>query len=66
MTPECIQQIKDIENAEFETLAGEGPFTALSIEQLLYAAIKSTSIEEVRTVLEVTDWDRWIVKRVLN
>lgn len=52
MTPKCI---KRVERLEAESTA----FAELSVEQLLYAAIKGSGLDDVRHVLDTTDWDKW-------
>lgn len=72
MTPDCIKRLEYLEDQATTIseadISSDGVFTFidLSVEQLLYAAIKATSIEEVRAVLEVTDWDYWIRQRIVN
>lgn len=54
MTPECIRAVDDLQQ-ESEA------FCNLTIEQLLYAAISALpdGVEEVRYVLDHTDWAKW-------
>lgn len=66
MTPECIKQVRDLELSELNSLEGEGPFTSLTVEQLLYCAIKATDVETVRAVLDVTDWEEIIQSEKVN
>ena len=50
MTPNCIQQIENLTKTN-EVFAG------LTVEQLLYAAIKDTDYETVMCVLQTTKWE---------
>jgi len=52
MTKNCIKQVKRLykESEDFQDL---------SVEQLLYAAIVGTDYEEVKTVLETTNWSKY-------
>ena len=52
MTKGCKKQVHDLQN-ESET------FSDLSLEQLLYAGIAGVDYEEVRMVLESTNWLEW-------
>lgn len=52
MTKDCIKQVDALQQ-ESEA------FNDLSVEQLLYSAISGTSLEDVRSVLENTDWAKW-------
>ena len=49
MTPQCKVTVDEL-TASNETFAG------LTVEQLLYAAIKDTDLETVLHVLLTTDW----------
>ncbi len=53
MTKQCIQIVDKFEE-------DNEVFEGLSVEQLLYSAIKGSDIEDVRYVLENTKWDEWI------
>ena len=55
MTDNCIKQIEELEKND-ET------FERLSVEQLLYSAIKGSGIEDVKYVLDNTNWDEMILK----
>lgn len=50
MTPNCITQVEDLTKTN-EVFAG------LTVEQLLYAAIKDTDYETVLGVLTTTNWE---------
>lgn len=52
MTPNCIKKVLDLQN-ECEK------FNDLTVEQLLYAAIVGSDLDEVRRVLNSTDWNKW-------
>lgn len=49
MTKNCIKIVNELDKTN-------EVFNSLSAEQLLYAAIKGTSLEDVRYVLEDTNW----------
>ena len=53
MTEVCIEQVKALMKNEV--------FAALSVEQLLYAAIAGVggSVTEVQYILDETDWTQW-------
>ena len=53
MTDNCIKVVDKLEE-ENEIFEG------LSVEQLLYSAIKGSDIEDVKYVLENTDWSKVI------
>jgi len=55
MTENCIKTLKELRENN-ETFAG------LSVEQLIFEAIRSVGPKEVKTVLEVTDWTKWMIK----
>lgn len=59
MTPNCIKNVEKLyqENEVFQDL---------TIEQLLYSAIKGTGLDEVRRVLHLTDWSEWVDKKDLD
>lgn len=52
MTRKCIKQVQKLQQKN-------GKFNDLSVEQLLYAAIIGSDFEEVKTVLEITDWSKY-------
>lgn len=51
MTKNCIDAVNEFEKEN-------NTFADLSVEQLLYSAIKGTGIEDVKWVLESTDWEK--------
>jgi len=53
MTPQCIQEVIDLERDSQE-------FADLTLEQLLFAAIKGSDPDEVVDILTNTDWMAWI------
>jgi len=60
MTPNCIKQIEKLEDECNATVGDKFLFTDLSAEQLLYAAIKGVGFDDVKYVLENTDWDKYL------
>jgi hypothetical protein len=52
MTNKCIKKVDALQQ-ESEA------FNDLSVEQLLYSAIIGTSYEDVKFVLENTDWSKY-------
>ena len=53
MTEGCKKTIENLEKTN-------QVFNSLSVEQLLYSAIKGTSIEDVEYVLDNTNWKDYI------
>lgn len=56
MTDSCLHSVHDLENESKR-------FGDMSVEQLLYAAIKATSHEEVASILTHTNWESEIFPR---
>lgn len=52
MTKDCIKKVDDLQQES-------NIFCDLSVEQLLYSAISGTDYEDVKHVLENTDWTKW-------
>jgi hypothetical protein len=52
MTPKCKTTVDEL--TKTNTV-----FAGLSVEQLLYAAIKDTDYETVMYVLTTTEWSKW-------
>ena len=52
MNPDCIKEVQDLDSRS-------ASFSALTVEQLLYAAIVGSSLEEVECVLADTDWKEY-------
>lgn len=52
MTDKCIKQVDQLQQ-------DSEVFSDLSVEQLLYSAIVGAGIEDVKYVLENTDWSEW-------
>ena len=59
MTKKCIEEVYEMQNKCEE-------FCDLTIEQLLFAAIIGSDYEEVKTVLESTDWSKYCVNEKGN
>jgi len=59
MTPECVMRVIDFEQDELARDI-EAPFDSFSVEQLLLCAIKGAGLDDVKFVLENTDWDKWL------
>lgn len=59
MTPDCIKKVEGL-------YAKNEVFEDLSIEQLLYSAIKGTGLSEVKMVLDDTDWSKWLTDEDLE
>jgi hypothetical protein len=55
MTDNCIKKVHKMEEENEE-------FGDLSVEQLLYSAIKGSDFDDVKYVLEHTDWELMISK----
>ncbi len=55
MTDNCIKKVEELEKSS-------NAFDDLTVEQLLYSAIKGTSIEDVKYVIDNTDWAEMILK----
>lgn len=52
MTDNCIKEVDELQQSSEE-------FNDLSVEQLLYSAICGTDLEDVRYVLDNTDWFKY-------
>lgn len=52
MTPKCIKTIDQLQQ-------DSEAFCDLSIEQLLYACIIGSGLEDTQYVLNHTDWSKW-------
>jgi hypothetical protein len=52
MTPNCTKVVDEL-------IATNETFASLTVEQLLYAAIKDTDYETVFDILQTTDWNEW-------
>ena len=53
MTPDCVYQVDEFEKSS-------EAFEGLTVEQLLYAAIKGSSYHEVYYTLKETDWTQYV------